>query len=230
MPTMTARLGFRLAALLLLVAGCSDATRTTFPPLNAQLRVIHATPTLGNVDVLVDGSPVVTGLGYGQSSALLTTSSGLQDIVVRSGGQTVGTVQHTLAADHVNSLFIADSAPQFGDSIVSDTGQASPIRANLRLVNVVGGNTSAPTLLQVRIHAPNANPDSVVTSNLDATVAAYWSLMYLEPGAFDVRYVAAGDTTTLAHVAFNVAAGEKMQVVLQRAANGTYSASAILEP
>ncbi len=224
------RLTLSLSALLLLASACSDATPTTFPPLTAQLRVIHTTATLGAVDILVDGSPVVTGLGYGQSSALVTTPSGMRDVVVRSGGQTLSGVQHTLAADHINSLFIADSALQFGDSVVSDTGQPAAAKANIRLVNVVGSNTSAPTLLQVLIHAPNPSPDSVVTSNLDASIAAYWSLMYFDPGAFDVRYVAAGDTTTLAQVSFNVAAGEKKQVVLQRAADGTYSASAILEP
>src|SRR5512147_1813311 len=101
MHTTTPRPVFRFAALLLLAAACSDATRTTFPPLPAQLRVIHATASLGAVDVLVDGNPVVTGLGYGQSSALLTTSSGMQDVVVRSGGQTVGSVQHLLVTDHI---------------------------------------------------------------------------------------------------------------------------------
>jgi hypothetical protein len=96
---------------------------------------------------------------------------------------------------------------------------------------MVGNNLSAPTLLQVLIKAPNANPDSVVTSNLDATVAAYWSLMYFDPGQFDIRYVPAGDTTTtLASASFSIAAGEKKAVVLTRAGNGTYTADVVVEP
>jgi Domain of unknown function (DUF4397) len=230
MPRTISPSALHLSALLVFVAACNDATTTTPPPTTAQLRVIHATPTLGAVTILVDGTPVLSGLNYGESSALVSTTSGSHDVVVQSGGQNLGGVQHTLTVAHVNTVFVADSAPQFGDSVVADTGQPVPTKANLRLVNIVGSNTSAPTQLQALIQAPNANPDSVVTSNVDATISSYWSLMYFDPGAFDVRYVAAGDTVTLAEVAFSVAAGEKKQIILQRAANGSYSASAILEP
>ncbi len=229
MPKSAAGLSLCASALMILAA-CSDVTPTVFPPVAAQLRVTHATPSLGAIDVLVNGSPVVTGLGYGNSSALVTTPGGSQDIVVRSGATTLGSVQFTLATNHLNSLLIVDSAPQFSTVVQPDTGQPIATKANIRLVNVAGSNGSAPTQLQALIHAPNANPDSVVTSNIDATIPTYWSLMYFDPGAFDIRYVAAGDTTTLAQVSFSVPAGEKRQVVLQRAANGSYSASVSVEP
>lgn len=219
-----------IAASVLLLAVACDGGPATITPHPAMLRVTHATPSLGAIDLLVDGSPVVSGLAYGTSSGLVAAPAGPQDVVVRAGGQTVGTIHHALIADRINSVVISDSAPQFSDSVVSDTGQPAPTRANIRLVNVVGSNLSAPTALQVLIHAPNANPDSVVTSNLDATISAYWSLMYFDPGTFDIRYVAVGDTTTLAQVTFDVAAGEKKAVVLQRAANGSYSAAVSVEP
>ena len=198
---------------------------------DAALRVVHASAAIGPVDVLVDGTPVITGLTYGSSSAEVPIHAGQRHFMVRSGATVLGDMQHSATDSHLNSLVIAGGVPQFSAVVVPDTGQPAPAKANLRLVNMVGTNLSPPTQLQVLIKAPNANPDSVVVSNLDATVAAYWSLMYFDPGQFDIRYVPAGDTaTTLASASFTVAAGEKKAVVLGRAGDGTYHVDVTVEP
>jgi Domain of unknown function (DUF4397) len=212
------------------LAACSDSANGPGGG-TAQFRALHVTPTLGPVDVLVGGVAVVSGLTFGQTSPAVTITGGRQRFLVRSGGQLLGDLQFSLAADHVNSMVISDSAPQFSTFVEPDTGQAEPTRANIRLVNVVGSNNSAPTLLNVLIKAPNADPDSIVTSNLDATVAAYWSLMYFDPGEFNIKYVPAGQpATVLTEVTFDVAAGEKKAVVLSRADDGSYHVAVVVEP
>lgn len=223
-------LQLRFLLLPAFLAACGSSATGGGGNTDAVLRAVHASPAVGPIDVLVDGTPVITGLTYGASSAEVTINAGQRHFVVRSGATVLGDMQHTATDSHVNSLVIAGGVPQFSTLVVPDTGQPEPLKANLRLVNVVGANLSPPTLLQVRIKAPNANPDSVVTSNLDATVAAYWSLMYFDPGQFDIRYVPAGDTTTLASASFNIAAGEKKAVVLGRANDGKYYVSVVLEP
>jgi hypothetical protein len=214
------------------LAACSDSTDNGGGGnADAALRTVHASPAIGPIDVLVDDTPIITGLAYGESSPEVAIEAGQRHFVIRSGATVLGDMQHTATDTYVNSLVIADGVPQFSEVVVPDTGQPAPSKANLRLVNVVGSNLSAPTALLVRIKAPNANPDSVVTSNLDATVAAYWSLMYFDPGQFDIRYVAANDTaTTLASASFTITAGEKKAAVLSRADNGTYSVNVVLEP
>jgi hypothetical protein len=197
---------------------------------DASFRAVHASPAVGPIDIQVDGMPVVAGLAYGQSSPEVIIDAGPRRFVLRSGGNVLADFQHDASGSHLNSLVIANGVPQFSQVVVPDTGQPAPSKANLRLVNVVGYNLSPPTMLQVLIKAPNANPDSVVTSNLDAGIAAYWSLMYFDPGPFVIRYVAAGDTTTLASASFSIAAGEKKAAVLSRAGDGTYSVSVAVEP
>jgi hypothetical protein len=222
---------FRFLVVSAFLVACSSSTDSGGGgQVDASLRAVHASPAVGPIDVLVDGTPVITGLGYGASSPEVTISAGQRHFVVRSGATVLGDMQHTASDSHLNSLVIADGVPQFSTLVVPDTGQPAPSKANLRLVNMVGNNLSPPTQLQVLIKAPNANPDSVVTSNLDATVAAYWSLMYFDPGQFDIRYVPAGDTTTLASASFSIAAGEKKAVVLRRADDGTYHVDVAVEP
>lgn len=228
MPFRTTR-SWQLLAIAALLAACSDATSSGGRG-TVEFRALHVTPSLGPIDVLVGGTPVITGLAFGQTSVAVSIPGGTQRFIVRSGGQVLGDLQYTLATSHVNSMVISDSAPQFSAFVEPDTGQPAPAKANVRLVNVVGSNNSPPTLLDVLIRAPNANPDSVVTSNLDATVAAYWSLMYFDPGSFNIRYVPTGQTTVLAEVTFDVAAGEKKAVVLSRADDGTYHVEVAVEP
>jgi hypothetical protein len=217
--------------LAVIAMACSDSTGThPTPGPTVILQAIHATPSLGGIDVLVAGTPVITGLTFGQSSGPVAIPGGIQQVVVRAGATILADMSHDLTHDHANNLIIADSAPRFTDVVVPDTGQPSPLKSNLRLVNVVGSNTSPPTQLQVRIHAPNANPDSVVTSNLDATIASYWSLMYFDPGSFTVQFVPSGSATVLAEVSFDVVAGEKRDVILSRSADGAYHAEVVTEP
>jgi hypothetical protein len=223
-------LRFFLGSLFLLPLACKSSTDNGAGGINTTFRAVHASPGVGPIDIQVDGMPVVAGLGYGQSSPEVTIDAGPRRFVVRSGGTVLADMQHDASGSHLNSMVIADGVPQFSTLVVPDTGQPAPSKANLRLVNVVGTSLAPPTALQVLIKAPNANPDSVVTSNLDATVAAYWSLMYFDPGQFDIRYVPAGDTTTLASASFSIAAGEKKAVVLRRADDGTYHVDVAVEP
>jgi len=210
----------------ILLAGCGTANE---PAGEAVLRVLHATPALGPVDVEVGGVTVVHGVAYGTASTLVRVPGGQQHLVFSSGGQVLGALDPMLSLQHVNGVVVANGAPQFLSQVTPDTGQAISNRANVRMVNVIGSNTQPPTLLDVLVHAPNANPDSVVKLGIETTIARYGTLMYFDPGHFTFTYMPAGGSTVLAQVAFDVAAGEKKAVVLQRAADGTYSVQVVVE-
>ncbi len=219
----------RAGVVLLALAACSNSDANE-PGATANFQALHATPSLGAVTVLVDGVPVVSGLTFGATSPVVSIGAGQRHFVVQAGSTILGDLQYTPDETHINSLVISDSAPQFSAFVEPDTGQPVATKANIRLVNVVGSNLTAPTQLNVRIKAPNANPDSVVTSNLDATIASYWSLMYFDPGAFNITFVPAGDDSVLAETSFDVAAGVKKAVVLGRSADGTYHVEVVTEP
>jgi hypothetical protein len=211
----------------LLFGACSDSPNG--PADEAELRVLHVTPTLGPVDVEVGGVTVVHSVAYGTASDLVQVPGGQQHLVVRAGGQILGELDQTLSLQHVNSVVVADGTPRFLTLVTPDTGQAISNRANIRMVNVVGPTNQAPTLLQVLVKAPNPNPDSVATFGLDTQIASYGTLMYFDPGHFTFKFVPAGGSTVLAETSFDVAAGEKKAVVLERGANGIYRVQVIVE-
>jgi hypothetical protein len=193
------------------------------------LRVLHATPALGPVDVEVAGVTVVHSVAYGTASSLVQVPGGQQHLVVRVGGQVLGELDQTLSLQHVNSMVVAAGTPRFLTMVTPDTGQTVSNRANIRMVNVVGPTTAPPTLLQILVRAPNANLDSVATFGLDTQIASYGTLMYFDPGHFSFTFVPAGGATILAEASFDVAAGEKKAVILERAADGTYRVQVLVE-
>jgi hypothetical protein len=221
-----------LATVLTSCAGfLAECSSSSGPAGEAELRLLHATPALGPVDVEVGGVTVIHAVVYGTTSTLVRVPAGEQHLVVRSGGQVLGELDPTLVLQHINSVVVANGTPQFSEVVVPDTGQALSNRANLRLVNVVGPNAQPPTLLDLLLKAPNANPDSVARlGGIDTRVASYGTLMYFDPGHFSLRYVPAGGSAVLTEVSFDLVAGDKRAVVLQRGADGIYSVQVVAEP
>jgi hypothetical protein len=208
------------------IAGCSDST----PPVedDAELRVVHATASLGAVDVLIDGEPILSGVSFGASRGA-QVPSGTHQLTFRAGGTVLGEITADLTTDHVNAVVVANGAPQLSATVIPDTGAVAAARANLRLVNVVGANVSDPTNLQVLINFPGVSPDSTARLGMDAKVASYSSLLYFDPGHFRLRYVPAGTNTVLAEAEFDIPVGQVRVAVLQRDANGQYRVSIATE-
>ena len=220
-----------LLALSSALAGC---TQDTGGPngQTAELRLLHASPATGAVDVLIDNTSVIQNVAFGHASALVMVPAGSQTIVVRSGSQVIAQLTAVLATDHLNSLVVASGSAALSTA-VTDTGAVNPARANVRLVNIVGPSTAEPNLIDAKLRATNQQgqaPDSVQTFGIDARVASYGSLMYLTPGDVTVTFVPRGGTTVLAQVVFAAPAGEKKAVTLERTADGSYHAQVVTEP
>jgi hypothetical protein len=218
-----------LAATISIAASACSEGPIAAPQEDAELRVLHAEPGLGALTVDLSGVTVVQGVTFGQSSPLVTVARGTQQVLVRSGNQVVGQMNYTLSTTHTNTLVVAAGSAHFADVVTPDTGTVSSSRANVRMVNVVGATTADPTVLDVLVRAPNPRADSVLTFGLDAKVASYGTLMYFDPGHFEFTYRPRGGGATLTSVSFDVASGETKAVVLERAANGTYKATVVVE-
>jgi hypothetical protein len=213
-----------LVATAAALAACSDST--TSPALTADLKLVHADAGAGPVDVEIGGTTVIQDLAYGHVSAVARVPGGAQRIVLRSGATVVATLDATMSEAVLNSLLLGASGVQLA-SVVPDTGSVATDRANIRMVNVVGSNTADPNVLSVKVNAPA--PDTVMTFGVDTRIARYGTLMYFDPGEFTFRFYPEGSTTLLTEVTFSVIAGQTKAVVLERAADGTYGASVVVE-
>ena len=118
------------------LAGCQSDPGG--PPTDmAQLRLLHASPGTGTIDVLIGNTVVIQNVAFGNASSVATVTAGTQQIVVRSGSQVIGQLTAVLTGDHLNSIVVASGAVSMS-SVVTDTGAVNPSRANVRLVNIVG--------------------------------------------------------------------------------------------
>lgn len=211
------------------LAACGDTAGTGVFGNTAQLKVVHAAATVGAIEVRMGGTPLISGLSYGQSSAAVPVPAGPRRLTFRSDGTTIAAVDVNLSADGLNAVTLNEDTAQV-TPVTPDTGVAATNRANIRVINVAGTSTAAPTMLSVLINFPGVGADSVASLGMDATVPSHGPLMYFDPGFFRFRFVPQNSTTVLTQVEFSVAAGEKKAVVLERSAGGTYSAKVVTEP
>lgn len=220
----------RTAPLLIAAAAaCADGT-SPGGSTDAELKVVHASTQVGAIDVTVGGIAAATGLAYGQTSPVVDVPSGPQLVVVRSGGQQVAQFTVSLGTTHRNALTFGTDTAQVSP-VTPDTGQPIANRANVRLINVASANTSDPTLLQLLLNFPGVSVDSTAVLGFDAKVPRHGSLMYFNPGRFVARLVPQGDTRPLlAEAEFDVAAGAKKAIVIERAESGNYTIRVVSEP
>ena len=222
----------RFALIAVAVLGACQADSGGPGPDQAQVRLLHVSSGTGTVDLLIGNTPVIQNLEFGKASSIATVAAGNQEVLVRSGTQEIGRFTANLSGDHLNSVIVASGAVSMS-AVVLDTGAVNPTRANVRLVNIVGPSSADPTLLDARLQAtnqPGQAPDSVQVFGMDAKVASYSSLMYLNPGEVTVTFVPRGGSSVLAQVKFTATTGTKKAVTLERASNGTYHAQVVDEP
>jgi hypothetical protein len=116
-----------------------------------------------------------------------------------------------------------------------DTGSVKVDRANIRIINVASspdsGNTAPQDLLDVHITAPGiplAGHDPQLS--LDARYSSYSSLIYFDPGNWQVRFTRAGTTTVVAaSESVTIGTGQVRAFVLEKLAGGTYRLNVVSE-
>lgn len=222
-------LGPTLALLALFAAGCESGTGTPGGlGGNAQLKVVHAAQGIGAVDVRIGSSTVITGLAYGNSSPRTNVPAGDHVLTFASGNTTIAQLTVSLTENELNAVTLNTDTAQM-TPVVPDTGQPAANRANIRIINVAGSSTAPPTLLQALVNFPGVPVDSVAKFGIDATVPRHGSLMYFDPGHFRFRFVPTGTLDVLTEVEFDVAAGQKKAVVLERLESGVYVAKVVTE-
>jgi hypothetical protein len=227
---MPRRIGTTLFALSLsMVAACDGTTSIVAGGQTAQLKVVHAAQSLGAVSVAVGSSTVINGLTFGSTSGVTTVPGGAQRLSFRAAGVEIAHLDVTLSATGINAVALSGDTAQV-TPVTPDTGLAATNRANIRMINIAGENATAPYQLSVLVNFPGVSADSVATFGMDTRVPSHGPLMYFDPGHFRFRFVPQGTTTVLTEVEFDVTAGQKKAVVLERSVTGAYSAKVVTEP
>jgi hypothetical protein len=139
-------------------AGSAGGSLPTPPAGKAMIRVVHASPDAPNVDVYAAGNstPIVTGLGYGQTSAWIEVDSGTVGVELRASPSTA-TSPLVYAT---GPLTIADQA----DITAVAAGLAASANADdsLRVIPLINSfAATAPMTARVRVLHAGADAPTV---------------------------------------------------------------------
>lgn len=228
------------AAALLALPACSDTGGPSEGTVT--MRMMHTAVGASALDLMVGGQVVAGGVQFERASAPTTAPGGPQTLAVRRSGESAVLASRniTLTPGAEYTVMVSGSLSDLilTPSVVVDTGNARPDRANLRIINistiVMGADSSnmpPPIPLDVYITAPGVPLAGLPTQlSLDARVSSYSSLIYFDPGTLMVRFVTPGTSTVVATTgAIPIAAGEVRAVTLQRATDGTWRTSVVVE-
>ncbi|MEF8821147.1 MAG: DUF4397 domain-containing protein [Halovenus sp.] len=151
----------------------SEDDTTGEEPAMGNLRVAHLSPDAPNVDVYVDGDPVLEDVAFGTFSDYLALEAGSYDVQVTAAGD-----QETVVFDETIEL----TEGSFTAAAIGEVGEANQPFA----VSILEDDRSDPGD-QARVRAVHASPDA---PNVDITVASSGDVLF-----GDVPFGAAGTAT-----------------------------------
>src|SRR5689334_1419552 len=131
---------FLFIAILFINVECNKSN-TTPPPTKFYL--INLSPGSDSLDFSVNGSPVKTGLAYGEDSGYFSTAPGIQELQIAQTGSSTNIidVNMSLTAGIPYSVFAIDSFSKLTPAITIDTSTA-PLKdtSKLRFLNFLVGS------------------------------------------------------------------------------------------
>jgi hypothetical protein len=176
------------------------ASRTTGAIANsqlAQLKVVNGTSVPAPLNVMLDGSPAVSGLAFAGVAPYQSVAAGTRTVTVESSanpGATLLTVTPDLVPATDNSVALYGSAGAMSALTLADTNAVVAVgRASLRIVNI------SPDLSAIDIYANFGKVASALGSNAASAYSLVDAVTAGTPYRFDVN--AAGTTTVLLSVA-----------------------------
>lgn len=175
-----------LSLLLCVVSGCGSGSSGT-----GNLRFLQASPDAPQVNLVVDGKSVATGLNYSNATGYLTVRSGTRhvQVVPSSGGAAILDTSVTIASSGNQTLILTGPAASPHTILLSDGGTtATTGDGNVRVVNASSRMGSA----DVYIVAAGSSIAGVspTVANLDFNKDTGYQLVPLP--AFEVFMTAPG--------------------------------------
>jgi hypothetical protein len=224
-------------AITLVVANSTDGEVAEVQDVAAEgdLRVVHASPDAGPVDVLADGAVVVANAPYEAVATLDDLPAATYDIEVRpTGGDETTTVFQAdvaldagVAADAIAIGSVADpvaiEGTEFTVLVAADDPRSIATDSKLRLIH---GSVAAEAV-DVFVVATGAPVTGVTPDAAGVVLGGNSGYGLIAPGAYDVVVTPAGDDTVEAlRLPVTLAAGDVITgiVIDDIAAPGTFKA------
>jgi hypothetical protein len=163
---------------------------------HARVRMVHASPDAGNVDVLFDGKVSLTDVPYATASDYLTVNAGTRRIEVRAtGSSTDVTNSNVNFSSQSDSTVLTEGLAASIAAVVLTDDNSDPAsgKAKVRVVH------AAPTAgsVDVYIVAPGTNITTVSPTLPSVAFQAAAAYLSVDPGTYEVVVTPAGNNLTI---------------------------------
>jgi uncharacterized protein YgiM (DUF1202 family) len=205
------RLTALMAVLLLVVLSAVQVSAQS----TGRARFVHVTPSVGAVDIYVNGSLLAQGVEYGSASPLFTLPTGDHIVDLTLANQTNSLIQQSITIDALRptAFVVADGTQFFG--VPENLNETPTGGARLLLVHALAGGPAVDVKLAEAVMLGGV--EQPVGTPL-ATNMAYSTTF----GAFDVPaqtyvvdvFAAGTDTEVLSDLALPLAAGTSYSVIV----------------
>ena len=184
-------------------SGASEITDVNEP---ADIRVVHASPDAGMVDVLADGGALFAGLDYPQATGFMNVAPATYDVTVTPAGMPMMPVIQqniTLDAGQRYTVIASDVLATITALVSNDDLRSVATEARVRLVH------GAPTAGDVDVYITDVGADltmetPILTAVTFQTDSGYMSL---DAGMYDLSLTATGTTTVAIAATVTVSEG-----------------------
>jgi len=173
---------------------CSDDATTAPVVSNSYVRVVHASPDAPNVDVLVDGTVVLTNVPYQAASAYLAVPAGTRNFQVRATGTTTTVINADvpLTAGTYYTVMATGPVASIQPLVLSDD-LTNPAAGKVK-VQLVHAAPSAPTV-DIYVTAPGADISMMAPTLTAVPFRGYSTYLEVPAGTYQVRITPTGTKT-----------------------------------
>jgi hypothetical protein len=162
----------------LVVAGCSDSDSTTPSSATAKIRVVHASPDIGPVDIYLDSSvvPWIEDFAYGQAGTYLSRDPGTVTLRFIEAGDDPGT-NPGFTSDPIDMVAGA-SLTVLATGLINSAADDD----KFRLITYSDNFQNSPTARARVVHAGSDAPELTVTIGATEQVLAHDLARWAESG------------------------------------------------
>jgi hypothetical protein len=218
-------------ALIVAILGtaCSDGD-TTGPSAGSRVRVVHASPDAPAVDVLVDGTRVLSNVPYATASDYLAVAAGSRALEVNAAGTATTVIDADLTlADGADYTVLASGLLADIEPIVARDDNTAPASGNVRL-RVIHGAPSAPAV-DLYVTAPGVDLATATATLSNVPFGAVSDYLEVPAGTYQVRVTPAGTKTVVIDTgSFTLASGQvRTAIAIDAPGGGAPFAAVLLE-
>ena len=152
-----------------IIAGCSNSDTESPPSASSKIRVVHASPDAGAVDVYIGTSatPWLEGLEYGQASTYLSRGTGTVTLVIIEAGADPLLLLPPYVSETVDMAAGASLT-----SLMTGLVQSGADEDKVRLITYSDNFQNTPTARARVVHAGSDAPNLTVSIGATGQVLA----------------------------------------------------------